>query len=55
MAKSKNRDRSPQQGQSENGDREERERGGSAEEERRRPQASPADMARKQQKRFGHN
>lgn len=53
MAKGRNQDRSPHKtGGSE---REERKTQGGAAEGQQRPQVSPADVARRHQRRFGHN
>jgi len=54
MAKGRNQDRSQQK--AERGEHDEQKTtGGAAEGQQQRPQVSPADVARKHQKRFGHN
>ncbi|WP_181768539.1 hypothetical protein [Streptomyces albidus (ex Kaewkla and Franco 2022)] len=54
MAKGRNQDRN--QSKAENGERDQnKSEGGAAEGRQQRPQASPADVARKHQRRFGHN
>jgi hypothetical protein len=54
MAKGRNQDRS--QKKTGNGEQDrDRNEGGAAEGRQQRPQVSPADVARKHQRRFGHN